>query len=153
MTVFHSSGHKETGPRRRVLEALREASGPLTAHEIATRTGTSLASTYRVLALLVELGLAGEIAEGESVDERVPRDVRGRRYLLCSAQGHHHHFICRACHRMSDVASPELEHALSWGAAALEAETGWRIEEHELTLHGYCAACHPNSTRPGKEEN
>ncbi|HEX6818784.1 MAG TPA: transcriptional repressor [Ktedonobacterales bacterium] len=161
MTIFHTSGFKETGPRRRVLEALRAASGSLTAHEVAARTGTSLASTYRVLGLLVELGLAGEIAQGESAAvstataEREPGEVRSRRYSLCSAQGHHHHFICRACHNLSDIASPELERAISRATAEVAATCGLRIQEHELTLRGYCAACSatsPTGSHPGKRE-
>lgn len=150
MTVFHTSGFKETGPRRRVLEALRAAAGPLTAHEVAACTGTSLASTYRVLALLVELGLAGEIAEGTATGE--PGEARSRRYTLCSAQGHHHHFICRGCHRMLDVASAELERALRRATAELEAVAGLRIEEHELTLRGFCAACRPAYSQPSEGE-
>lgn len=145
MTVFHTSGLKETGPRRRVLEALRAAAEPLTAQEVAARTRTSLASTYRALALLVELGIAGEITDvapsSAAGGERGSAEARRRRYVLCSAEGHHHHFICRSCRHLADVASLALERALSRAAAELEAERGVRIEEHELTLWGLCAAC------------
>lgn len=119
------------------------------------RTGTSLASTYRVLALLVELGIAGEITDAApgSVPggEHGLPEARSRRYVLCSAAGHHHHFICRSCRHLADVASPALERALSRVAAELEADLGLRIEEHELTLWGLCAAC-SQSSQSNQEE-
>ena len=54
---LEDAGYRLTEPRRRVLDALREAPGPLTAQDVAERASASVASTYRVLALLVELGL------------------------------------------------------------------------------------------------
>ena len=57
---LEDAGYRLTEPRRRVLDALREAPGPLTAQDVAERASASVASTYRVLALLVELGLVSE---------------------------------------------------------------------------------------------
>lgn len=141
MTLFHEAGRKETKPRRRVLEALRAAPGPLTAQEVAQRAGTSLASTYRVLALLVELGLVAESGDGGAASDAVGLPTHGRRYTLCSSVSHHHHFLCRSCHRICDVESDALELALRQVAAELEVSRGLRIEEHELTLRGQCAEC------------
>lgn len=141
MALFHEAGRKETKPRRRVLEALRAASGPLTAQEAAQRAGTSLASTYRVLALLVELGLVAESEEGATARDAAALPAHARRYTLCSLASHHHHFLCRTCHRVCDVESDALERALRQVAVELEASRGLRIEEHELILRGQCAEC------------
>jgi Fur family ferric uptake transcriptional regulator len=132
------AGYKLTRPRQDVLAALRAGAGPLTAQEVAARAGTSLASTYRVLALLAALGMASETADDEGGTGAEPR---GRRYSLCSAPGHHHHFVCRSCHAALDVASDTLERALERAAAELERASGLRIEAHDLTLRGECAAC------------
>ena len=126
---------------------------------VAARAGTSLASTYRVLALLVQLEIVVEAADGVAASERAGSEreaeaqsgatsgatsgtnMRSRRYALCSSAGHHHHFICRSCHSIRDVRSDALERALARVAAELGAASGLRIEGHELTLRGQCAEC------------
>ena len=133
-----AAGYKLTTPRRRVVEALRTAAGPRTAQEVAGAAGTSIASTYRVLALLVSLGVVGEMEDGGmAVASTQGYEARVRRYALCTASGHHHHFICRSCHTVIEVASEALERALS----ELGQARGLCIEGHEVTLRGQCAHC------------
>lgn len=139
-----ATGHKLTAPRRRVLAALRAAGEPLAAQEVAARAGTSVASTYRALALLAELGIVSEVEEhggaaGTSGERHTEGRTEGRtrRYALCTLRGHHHHFVCRACHTTLDVQSEALERAL----AELERRTGLDIERHEVLLSGRCPRC------------
>lgn len=132
---LEDAGYKLTEPRRRVLDALRTAAGPLTAQDVAERAGASVASTYRVLALLVGLGLVSE-----TPDDGVALpgcEARGRHYALCTAHEHHHHFFCRSCHATLEVASDALERAL----AELERAVGFRMEWHDVMLRGQCPAC------------
>lgn len=132
---LEDAGYKLTEPRRRVLDALRTAAGPLTAQDVAERAGASVASTYRVLALLVGLGLVSE-----TPDDGVALpgcEARGRHYALCTAHEHHHHFFCRSCHATLEVASDALERAL----AELEQAVGFRMEWHDVMLRGQCPAC------------
>ena len=132
---LEDAGYRLTEPRRRVLDALRTAAGPLTAQDVAERAGASVASTYRVLALLVELGLVSE-----TPDDGVALpgcEARGRHYALCTAHEHHHHFFCRSCHATLEVASDALERAL----VELERTTGLRVEQHDVMLRGQCPAC------------
>lgn len=139
------AGYKLTGPRRHILDALRDSGTPLTALEVAARSGVSVASTYRALALLAELGVVSEtsdpcaerMAHGAAGESAADADARGRRYALCTSTGHHHHFTCRSCHATLDVSSAALELALS----EIEQSTGARIERHDITLGGLCAAC------------
>jgi len=137
------AGYKITEPRRRVLAALREARESLTALEVAARAGASVASTYRALTLLANLGVVSELpdpaAERESHtdDTDGAGEARGKRYALCATQEHHHHFTCRGCHVTTEVTCDALERAL----AELEATTGALIERHEVTLRGLCGAC------------
>lgn len=151
MTIFErlsAAGYKLTAPRRRILDALRATETPLTALEVAARSGVSVASTYRALALLADLGAVSETSDpcaeraagavaaspGELAAEA---EARGRRYAICTATGHHHHFTCRACHATLDVSSAALETAL----AEIEQAAGVRIERHDIALGGLCAAC------------
>ena len=140
------TGHKLTAPRRRVLEALGAAGEPLAAQEVAERAGTTVASTYRTLALLAELGIVSEVEEhgGAAPDVSTGSGEwhnegqwRTRRYALCTLHGHHHHFVCRACHATLDVQSEALERAL----AELERRAGLDIERHEVLLSGRCPRC------------
>ena len=132
---LEDAGYRLTEPRRRVLDALQTAAGPMTAQDVAERAGASVASTYRVLALLVELGLVSETPdEGVSLPGC---ETRGRHYALCTAHEHHHHFFCRSCHTTLEVASDALERAL----AELEKVAGFRLEQHDVMLRGQCPAC------------
>ena len=132
---LEDAGYRLTEPRRRVLDALGAAGGPLTAQDVAERAGASVASTYRVLALLVELGLVSETPDGGVA---LPGcEARGRHYALCTAHEHHHHFFCRSCHATLEVASDALERAL----IELERTTGLRVEQHDVMLRGQCSAC------------
>jgi Fur family ferric uptake transcriptional regulator len=138
---LQSAGYKRTQPRQRVLDALRSATTPLQAQEVAARAGTSPASTYRVLGLLVELGVVSETSEAASGREP-GAEGRTRRYALCSAAGqHHHHVVCRTCHAAVDLTSDALEQALAQVASELERAAGFHVDEHDLTLRGECAAC------------
>ena len=132
---LEDAGYRLTEPRRRVLDALREAQGPLTAQDVAERANASVASTYRVLALLVELGLVSETPDDGAA---LPGcETRGRHYALCTAHEHHHHFFCRSCHATLEVSCEELEQALTQLAQA----TGFRLEQHDIMLRGQCPAC------------
>ncbi|HEY7782782.1 MAG TPA: Fur family transcriptional regulator [Ktedonobacterales bacterium] len=141
------AGFKLTLPRRRVVEALGGAGGPLTAQEVAERAGTGAASTYRVLGLLVALSMVSEVEDpheragverGAQGGEGGPGgEARSRRYALCSLAEHHHHFVCRCCHATLDVASERLEGALH----DLARRDGLEIERHEVTLLGRCRRC------------
>lgn len=130
-----ANGHKLTTPRRRVLAVLREAHEPLPAQDIAARACTSVASTYRVLALLVELGMVSEVEEATAANNGA--EGRLRRYALCTHTGHHHHFVCRSCHATLEVESEALEHAL----ADLASSAGLLVERHDVTLLGQCTRC------------
>jgi Fe2+ or Zn2+ uptake regulation protein len=154
------AGYKLTAPRRRILDALRASATPLTALEVAARSGVSVASTYRALALLTALGVISETDEppaersggaiagaqsGPGAAASAEADARGRRYAICTATGHHHHFTCRACHATLDVACSTLETALT----EIEQSTGVRIERHDVTLGGLCPTCQRNAEMTG----
>lgn len=131
---LEESGYRLTEPRRRVLETLRASGEPLTAQDVAGRAGTSVASTYRVLALLAELGVVSELPDEAGEAQGEPR---GKRYGLCAMSEHHHHFVCRSCHTALEITCDAVERALR----EVEAATGIVLESHQLLLRGRCPRC------------
>jgi Fur family transcriptional regulator, ferric uptake regulator len=147
MDALREARYRQTAPRRRILAVLREAATPLAAQEVARRAGTSVPSTYRVLGLLVRLGMVSALSDQGVIPAGEERQIW--RYRLCSEPAHHHHFVCQSCHTVLDVVSPGLEAAV----AALEQTSGLAIKEHEVTLRGYCAQCldQGRDQAPGRE--
>ena len=126
---LQARGHKLTRPRRQIIAALFQHRRALTAAELfqlVERSGASLASVYRTLELLVELGLAETVSH--------PGDEQ--RYLACSLD-HHHHVIYD---RYGTIA--ELDECLLGPFEELVQErSGFAIDGHTLEFHGRCASC------------
>jgi len=120
---------RRTRQRAAIAAALAEASGPLTVRELwrrarARQPGLGLATVYRELQRLqragdvVAVGLPGGDAGYEPSD-----------------RGHHHHFVCRRCGGVFDLAR------CAWAAAPQPLPPGFVGEGHELTVWGRCAHC------------
>lgn len=135
MQHLSDAGYKMTEPRRRILDTLKAAPEAWTTQQIASHAGTSLASTYRVLALLVTLGMVSEVPDLDAAT--ASPEGRIQRYAICTLPVHHHHFVCRSCHAILEIASDNLEEALSNVAQTY----GLSLEHHEVTLSGQCAHC------------
>ncbi|MDI9332614.1 MAG: transcriptional repressor [Alphaproteobacteria bacterium] len=119
---------RNTRQRTAIRDALESAARPLLPQEVLDRAklaapGVSLATVYRNLKSLVEDGLARPVnLPGEST-----------RFERTHAH-HHHHFQCRSCQSVFDVheCPGELVHL---------APPGFVVQDHDLTLYGYCAPC------------
>lgn len=127
-------GYRLTAPRRAIVAELRAAARYCTANDLYHRlapSGVGLASIYRTLELLAQLGVAERRAgtSGESS------------FLYCSAR-HHHHVVCTGCGLVREV---EL---CPGGELAREAEraTRFKIERHTLDFYGLCATCRASGT-------
>lgn len=129
--LLQERGYRLTEPRRVIVAALRDAGRYCTATQLYERLrgrAVGLASVYRTLELLANLGLAERRAEpgGEAS------------FLYCSPR-HHHHVVCTACGTVREIdACPD-----SALACAVERETGFQIERHTLDFYGLCATCRP----------
>ena len=122
-------GYRLTEPRRVIIAALRDAGRYCTATQLYERLrgrAVGLASVYRTLELLAELGLAERRAEtgGEAS------------FLYCSPR-HHHHVVCTSCGTVREIDACPDDHL----AHAVERETGFQIERHTLDFYGLCATC------------
>ncbi|MDO8671661.1 MAG: Fur family transcriptional regulator [Dehalococcoidia bacterium] len=127
---LQARGYKLTGPRRRIIEKLydqRRAFTALELHQLLTGEGVSLASVYRTIGLLVEIGLA----------ETATRSGDEQRYIACSPGQHHHHVVCSRCGQVADITDCLLEPFED----LVRERTNFTIESHTLEFHGYCAAC------------
>ena len=122
---------RHTPQRAAVLAAIASAGRPLLPQEVlelaAIQAPTlSIATVYRALKKLADEGSICPVAlAGEPV-----------RYEA-AGQGHHHHFQCRECRRVYDVAG-------CVGGLGRLVPPGFTLEEHEVILYGRCAECTVN---------
>lgn len=108
---------------------LEDQGRPLSPAEIRSFAADSapslgIATVYRNLARLQE--------EGRVRPVDVP-GVAGARWEL-SGKAHHHHFHCRSCDGVFEVAECP-------GALTDLAPPGFQVEAHEIVLYGRCADC------------
>lgn len=113
-----------------VHEILRNSTRPLLpadilriAEDLGQRLG--VATVYRALKALAE---AHEITS-VFIQDGPPR------YELVE-RGHHHHFLCQRCKTVFDISG-----CLGKEAFAGMVPDDFRMEGHEVTLHGLCAGC------------
>lgn len=87
----------------------------------------SLATTYRILQSMAELGQVDVLrsADGEAI------------YRRCEAEHHHHHLVCRSCGAAVELEVPEVE---AW-AAETARRYGYSDVDHTIEISGICAEC------------
>jgi Fur family ferric uptake transcriptional regulator len=135
--ALRESGYRLTPQRVMVWNVLRMAEGRhLSAEEICNEVqqilpSFNVASVYRTLSLLADLGLAKEtrLADGPAVWE-VAHDHS------------HHHLVCRVCGAVTHHEEP----ALSQVAVHLLQEHGFAAEELDLIVTGVCMSCRTRET-------
>ncbi len=129
--AFREAGRRLTSQRCLILDVLRESDEHLDAeavHDEAKRTAPdiSLATVYRTLTLLEELGLVEEhrLGEGHSHYEAVQDEP-------------HYHFTCRKCGRVLEFDAPLVSRI----ARELGEREGIRVTKAHLHFTGYCERC------------
>lgn len=123
-----------TNGRRVLVDALLEASRPMTLPEIlAASPGLAQSSAYRNLSVLEQAGVV----------HRVPAPGEFARYELAEElTGHHHHLVCSVCGDVTDIdVPPRLERTLDRTLAELAGSSGFELAGHRLDLVGRCARC------------
>jgi Fur family transcriptional regulator, peroxide stress response regulator len=120
-----------TGNAQAVLDLVRATGSHPTAQEIydevrRTRPHIGLASVYRTLHTLTELGMIREIGHNEEsrYDGQVAR---------------HDHAVCTECGALIDLPTDIVlvqDHLQTVARAA-----GIELESHEVRLYGKCTAC------------
>ena len=119
---------RSTRQRDAIRAAIESARRPLSPQEVLDGArgrvpGIGIATVYRGLKRLQAEGLVRAVA----LPGHAPR-------YEAAGYGHHHHFYCTRCDRVFDVdACP--------GEMSKLAPAGFRVDDHDLTLHGRCADC------------
>jgi Fur family ferric uptake transcriptional regulator len=131
--TLRAEGARAGGARAAVIELLAGEHCCLSAQEIWDRLrggkrAPSLASVYRAVELLHELGLVQRIDVGEGVARYEPALPSG---------DHHHHVVCDRCGRIAAFEDEGLEKAISSLASRLR----HRVSAHEVVIHGECPRC------------
>ncbi|MCP4304867.1 MAG: transcriptional repressor [bacterium] len=124
-----------TRGRRRVVAALHEADGPMSAAELHGKVGADvpLSSLYRTLAVL------------EETEVVMPHfGARGiTRYELAEwLTGHHHHLVCVDCGTVDDInVPPQHEAAVRVLVEKIAAAAAFSPSAHVLEIEGSCSRC------------
>jgi Fe2+ or Zn2+ uptake regulation protein len=129
--VFQEAGRRLTSQRRLVLDVLKRSDEHLEADAIHDRAkrrapGLSLATVYRTLALLKEMGLVEEhrLGEGHSHYEAVQEEP-------------HYHFTCRRCGKVIEFDTPLVAEV----RRELCDREGVQVTQSHLYFIGYCPDC------------
>ncbi|HEU5357930.1 MAG TPA: Fur family transcriptional regulator [Gemmatimonadales bacterium] len=121
-----------TRPRESVARAIFAADGHPSADGLARalKAGgapVGTATLYRTIDLLIESGLVRARDFGEGV----------RRFEPAAGADDHGHFVCERCGAVTEFSTERLERMLPLMAD----EAGFRLERHDVALHGVCRDC------------
>ncbi len=137
---FREAGFRLTLPRQVILDILTQNPRHLSAEEVfllvhKNYPGIGLATVYRTLDLLTQMGLVFKFDFGD-----------GRsRYELAdeTMKVHHHHLVCTRCARIinySDLAEKEKKFIKEL-EAELSKKYKFKINSHQLHFYGLCEKC------------
>jgi Fur family ferric uptake transcriptional regulator len=133
--TLHSKGMRLTGQRKLILQVLEEAGGHLDTETVFERAHKrdkriSLATVYRTLPLLKEMGL---------VDQHFTSREHVREVYEPVGAEEHYHFSCVKCGKVIEFQSPLVDRARK----QLARELGIHILHGCACFEGYCANCTP----------
>jgi Fur family transcriptional regulator, ferric uptake regulator len=129
---LRGQARKVTGPRRAILEILRQHPHPLTSKDLLAalpEDQCDLATIYRTLHLLEKMGMVKRFDFSDGV----------ARYELLGEDddGHHHHLVCLRCGKVVRIEECFLREIESRVAAA----NGFTAVTHKLEFFGLCPRC------------
>jgi Fur family ferric uptake transcriptional regulator len=135
-----NAGFRLTSPRQAILDVFAENPKHLSAEEIFLSVhknypGIGLATVYRTLDLLTQMGLIFKLDFGD-----------GRsRYELASeaAKAHHHHMVCSRCGRIIDYRDFMRQEVkfIKDLEAQLSKKHEFKINRHQIHFYGLCSRC------------
>ena len=131
--VLREAGVKPGAARAAVIDVVADQrcclSAPAIHEEVRLRRPrVGLASVYRALQTLTELGLVHRL------------DLRsgGAQFEPAQPSGdHHHHLVCGDCGKVEAFSDDRLERAID----TLSEASAFRIDEHDVVLRGRCEGC------------
>jgi Fe2+ or Zn2+ uptake regulation protein len=135
--AFRAAGRRLTSQRRLIVEVLEKSDEHLDAGALYDRAkicnpDISLATVYRTLSVLKEMGLVEEHRLGEEHGHYEP--VRDRP---------HYHFTCLSCGKVIEFDTPLVAQV----RRDFGEREGVRVTGAHLHLSGYCAQCQKQRRR------
>jgi Fe2+ or Zn2+ uptake regulation protein len=129
-------GIKATNRRALILEVIRSSKRHLDADEIYRRAKTqeprlSLSTVYRTLQKLKEQGVINELHLSEN-----------HHHYEINLELEHQHLICINCGQVIEVDFP-----LAKTLERISRSTGFKIDDVEVNLSGYCSKCNTDPNR------
>ncbi len=130
--VLRSRGYKVTKPRKQVLEAVKNAAGPVSPYDIermVQQQGEHLdpVTVYRVINLLCSLNLVHKIlSRGGFV-----------KCDLLEEPGCHRFLVCRGCGTLQEF----TDDALCRQESQIAQRLGFQAEHHLTESSGLCQRC------------
>ena len=118
-----------TQKRERLLEALLKTDRPVSAAALRDRAGlpaSDLVTVYRTL----------DAFEGVGIIQRIPLEENGCLFELTEPNDHHHHFVCRQCHR-----TERLDICLVKELEEEARKLGFIQVSHVMEVYGLCETC------------
>ena len=133
LATVRESGRRVTLQRQIVLDVIETAEKHLDAETIFQRArekdpNISLATVYRTLAVLTEMGL---------VDRSYLARNHEREHYEPVGAPKHHHFTCLDCHQVIEFQSPGLSQLI----CQLQEELGVEVLHACICVEGYCPEC------------
>lgn len=130
-TDLRSRSFRVTQPRRDIIAQFARTGRYVTARALHERLrvlgkNAGLATVYRTLEMLREIGVASPEAHGKGETA----------YLYCPP-AHHHHAVCVKCGRVADIPC----RSASAFARTLADTLRFRLSQHRLEFIGTCARC------------
>lgn len=128
---IRAAGHRLTPQRASVLAVVAESKVHLTAEQVMLRVRErypymNKSAIYRSLELLSQLGLVTQTDLG-----------RGHVEYELHQHPHHHHLVCRNCHRIV-----QMDHAAFAALAkTIQAQYGFKPELDHFAIFGKCKKC------------
>jgi len=134
-SAIRRRGLKLTRPRQVILDVLESSRGHLDAETVCARAKErdgriGIATVYRTLALLKQLGLAEEHDLGEDHGH----------FEAADKAKPHFHFTCVKCGKVVEFESPQVVRL----AKSMCEKKGLRVLEVDLHFSGYCRQCRPS---------
>jgi Fur family transcriptional regulator, ferric uptake regulator len=131
--ALREAGFRAGGARAAVLDLMSKQDCCASAQEIHDNLRRSdrsvgIASVYRVLEVLSDLGLVQRVDVGDGIARFEPAAPTGE---------HHHHLVCDDCGKVEAFEDRALERALDQVADT----TGYALAGHEVLLRGACSDC------------
>lgn len=125
---LREAGYRSGAARAAVIDLLEGESCCVSAADVhgALRARVGLASVYRVLESLHEVGSVRRVDVGDGVARYEPL-----------RKEHHHHLVCTECGKVEAFDDPALERAIR----RVEAQSGYAVETHDVVLQGACDSC------------